>query len=63
MQQPKSRKKVNGYVIHLDEPLGKGTYGTVYRCVEEASETVYAVKVMEKAQCTDGLSQSVEVST
>ena len=52
MQEDRPQKRVKGYVIDMHEPLGSGTYGKVYRCVEEASGTVYAVKVMNKAQCT-----------
>ena len=63
MQPTNSRKKVNGYIIYLNEPLGRGTYGIVYPCIEEASQCSYAVKVMEKSQCIARFRQSAVVNT
>jgi len=31
MSKSKSKKKINNYVIHLDETLGAGAYATVYK--------------------------------
>ena len=40
-------KKVQNYFVKLDDVLGKGSFSTVYRAVEEKTEEVVAVKVIE----------------
>ena len=46
MSKSKSKKKINNYVIFLEEPLGAGAYATVYKARDEHSNTPYAVKVI-----------------
>ena len=46
MSKSKSRKKINNYIIHLDEPLGSGAYAHVYKAHDDHSNTLFAVKVI-----------------
>ncbi len=50
MSKSKTRKKINNYVIRLDEPLGAGAYATVYKAYDESSHTLFAVKVIDRAK-------------
>ena len=40
-------KKIQNYYFRLDDILGKGSFSTVYRGVEEQTQEVVAVKVIE----------------
>lgn len=40
-------KKIQNYYFNLNDILGKGSFSTVYRGVEEKTEEVVAVKVIE----------------
>lgn len=51
MRANKTRKKINNYVIHFDQPLGAGASGKVFLCLEEATQIWAAVKVIDKSQC------------
>ena len=53
MSKSKSKKKINNYVIFLEEPLGSGAYATVYKARDEQSNTPYAVKVIQRAKSTN----------
>lgn len=53
MSKSKSRKKINSYVIRLDEPLGEGAYAKVFRAHEDHTNSFYAVKVIERAMSND----------
>ena len=50
MSKSKSRKKINNYIIHLDEPLGSGAYATVFKAHDDHSNTLFAVKVIDRAK-------------
>ena len=50
MSKPKSRKKINNYILHLDEPLGAGAYATVYKAHDDHSGTLFAAKVIDRAK-------------
>jgi len=50
MNKPKSRKKINNYIIHLDEPLGEGAYAKVFVAHDDKTQTNYAVKIVERAK-------------
>jgi serine/threonine protein kinase len=43
-----SFKKINGYIIHLKEVLGKGSYGEVFKGEQEFTKRVCAIKVLTK---------------
>lgn len=45
-------KKINGYIIHLKEILGKGSYGEVYRGEQESTKRPFAIKVLTKMLST-----------
>lgn len=45
----------NGHVYRFQKMLGRGTFGVVYRCVEEGTSQMYACKVMNKAQLSNCL--------
>lgn len=40
-------KKIQNYYFNLNDILGKGSFSTVYKGIEEKSEEVVAVKVIE----------------
>jgi serine/threonine protein kinase len=40
-------KKIQNYYFNLNDILGKGSFSTVYRGIEEKTEEVVAVKVIE----------------
>lgn len=40
-------KKVQNYYFNLNDVLGRGSFSTVYKGVEERTEEVVAVKVVE----------------
>ena len=42
------KKKVGEYILDLDDSLGAGQYGKVYRAVGQTSQNVVAVKVIDK---------------
>lgn len=47
-------KKVGQYVIKLNDQLGEGSYGTVYKgFMESDPKQVYAVKVLNLEQYLD----------
>jgi hypothetical protein len=46
MKGNKSRKKINNYIIHFDQPLGAGASGKVFLCVEESKQHWMAVKII-----------------
>jgi serine/threonine protein kinase len=46
MSKPKNRKEINNYIIHLDHPLGEGSYAKVYLAHDETTQTNYAVKIV-----------------
>jgi serine/threonine protein kinase len=48
MSKSKTRKKINNYIIHLDEPLGSGAFATVYKAHDEQSNTLFAAKVIDR---------------
>jgi serine/threonine protein kinase len=56
-------KKINGYVIHLKEILGKGSYGEVYRGEQEGTRKIFAIKVLTKMLSTPAAIQSTPTST
>jgi serine/threonine protein kinase len=56
-------KKINGYIIHLKEILGKGSYGEVYKGVQESTKKIFAIKVLTKMLSTHIASQSTQTST
>jgi serine/threonine protein kinase len=43
-----SYKKISGYIIHLKEVIGKGSYGEVYKGEQEQSKTPCAIKVINR---------------
>jgi len=47
-----SLKKINGYLIHMKEVLGKGSYGAVYKGEQEQTKKLCAIKVIDKKQST-----------
>lgn len=44
----KGNKKIGGFLVMADEPLGHGTFGQVYKCIEEATSNVFAMKIISK---------------
>ena len=46
MSKSKARKKINQYVIHLDEPLGSGAYASVFLAHDEQSHSQFAAKIV-----------------
>lgn len=40
-------KKVQNYYFNLNDVLGRGSFSTVYKGIEERTEEVVAVKVIE----------------
>jgi serine/threonine protein kinase len=53
MSKSKTRKKINNYIIHLDEPLGSGAYATVYKAHDEQSNAFFAAKIIDRAKSMD----------
>lgn len=51
-------KKINGYIIHLKEVLGKGSYGEVFRGEQEHSKRLCAIKVLTKKLSIPASTQS-----
>jgi serine/threonine protein kinase len=45
-------KKINGYIIHLKEVLGRGSYGEVLMGEQESSKKKCAIKILTKALST-----------
>jgi len=43
-----SYKKISGYIIHLKEVIGKGSYGEVYKGEQEHTKNPCAVKVVNR---------------
>jgi hypothetical protein len=60
MSKSKSRKKINDYIIHLDAPLGEGSYAKVYLAYRQHAP--FAVKIVDRAMSTLLLMQSKPTS-
>ena len=43
-----SKKRVENYIYKLNEVLGQGSFGTVYKGYEEKTKEEVAVKVLNK---------------
>lgn len=57
-----SMKKINGYIIHMKEVLGKGSYGAVYKGEQEQTKKSCAIKVIDKKQSNIHVIQSFLIS-
>jgi len=44
-------KKVDKYIIHLDEPLGEGSYASVFIGHHSETSEEFAIKIIEKIRC------------
>ena len=44
-----SVKQIDGYKIHMNEMLGKGSYGAVYIGVADDTHKKVAIKVLKKS--------------
>mgnify|MGYP000903340368 CR=1 FL=1 len=51
------KKKIENYILNMDEVLGEGSFGKVYRGINEADKSQVAVKVLSKKQSTNNLTQ------
>lgn len=58
-----SFKKINGYIIHLKECIGRGSYGEVFKGEQEQTKRICAIKVLAKRLSTFLLIQSTRTST
>lgn len=45
------KKKIENYIILLEECLGEGSFGKVYKGLNEVDKTSVAVKVLSKKLC------------
>ena len=63
MSKSKTRKKINNYIVHLDEPLGSGAFATVYKAHDEHSNTLFAVKIIDRLKSTHNSIQCRPTST
>jgi serine/threonine protein kinase len=41
-------KKIAHYTYNLKDVLGKGSYSTVYKCINDHNNQVLAIKIIEK---------------
>jgi serine/threonine protein kinase len=39
-------KQINGYVFDTNDQLGKGSFGCVYRGIQEGTQKICAIKVI-----------------
>lgn len=65
LQGAKLRGK-NGHVYRFQLLLGRGEFGVVYRCVDEATSTAYACKVLNRTallNCLENVSREVDIMT
>jgi serine/threonine protein kinase len=42
------RKRIENFLIHMNEELGKGSFGEVYKGVHEKTKQQVAIKVLSK---------------
>ncbi len=57
-----SHKKISGYIIHLKEILGKGSYGEVYKGEHEQTKNPCAIKIINKKQSTYSSKKSIQTN-
>jgi serine/threonine protein kinase len=46
------RKRIENYVLHMNEELGKGSFGKVYKGVNETTKQIVAIKCLAKKMST-----------
>lgn len=51
-----SVKQIEGYTIYLEQVLGRGSYGKVYRGMDERGKRLVAIKVIPRENSTRSLS-------
>lgn len=44
----KNTKEIDDYIINLDEKLGKGSFGQVYKGIKKSTNSPVAVKMISK---------------
>ena len=57
------KKKVGNFVLDLDEILGAGQFGKVYKATQQNSDRVVAVKVIDKKKSILFLIQLMKTTT
>jgi serine/threonine protein kinase len=55
------RKRVENFVIHMNEELGKGSFGQVYKGINEKTKQPVAIKVIRKKLSSEYLMQSIKM--
>lgn len=58
-----SHKKISGYIIHLKESVGKGSYGEVFKGEHEQTKSPCAIKIINKKTSTRSFIKSTPTST
>lgn len=47
-----SVKQIDGYKIYMNQVLGKGSYGSVYKGISDKTKEPVAVKILSKSEST-----------
>jgi serine/threonine protein kinase len=58
-----SHKKISGYIIHLKENLGKGSYGEVFKGEHEQTKNPCAIKIINKKTSNSSVTKSTLMTT
>lgn len=57
------RKRIENFVIFLNEELGKGSFGKVYKGVNELTQQPVAIKALPRKMSKAKLMQSTRTNT
>lgn len=52
-----SVRQIDGYKVYMNEGLGRGSFGSVYRGINDSTKEKVAVKILNKAESTPALIQ------